>query len=170
MIIDVSAILKELGGRIDISDEISVADTDFLGELYHFNKPLKIEGSIANTGKSLIFKAVCSGVMQTKCARCMKDIDVDISFDIDEVLAQSDGSETQEDSELILFEGHTVDIDDIVLNNFLTNISGKYLCSEDCKGLCSICGADLNEGDCGCKRDVIDPRWAALADLIKDNS
>ena len=43
-----------------------------------------------------------------------------------------------------------IDIDDIVANNFLMNVEGKYLCSEDCKGLCQHCGADLNEGDCGC--------------------
>ena len=47
------------------------------------------------------------------------------------------------------------------------NVEGKYLCSEDCKGLCQHCGADLNEGDCGCSQENIDPRWAALVDIIE---
>ena len=166
MIIDVSSVLKEFGGIIKISGEISLADTDFLGELYHFDKPVAITGSISNNGKSLLLRATCEGTMHTKCARCMKDIDVSVNFDVDEVLAQDDGT-VSDDSDVILFEGYEVDIDDIVLNNFLMSISGKYLCSEDCKGLCSKCGADLNEGDCGCDHDEIDPRWAALADLIK---
>ena len=169
MIIDVSSILKEFGGRISVSGGLDLVDTDFLGELYHFNEPVMITGSIYNNGQSLSFEAHCIGKMRTKCARCMKDIDVDIEFDIDEALAQDDGT-VSEDSDIILFDGHTVDIDDIVLNSFLMNISGKYLCSEDCKGLCPVCGTDLNEGDCECERDVIDPRWAALADLMKDNS
>ena len=169
MIIDVSSILKELGGKIDISEEISLPDTDFLGELYHFDKPVNITGSIFNNGQSLSFRAVCKGVMHTNCARCMKDIDVDVEFDIDEALAQDDGTVLDE-SDIILFEGSTVDIDDIILNNFLMNISGKYLCKDDCKGLCEICGADLNEGDCGCSHETIDPRWQALADLMKDNN
>lgn len=169
MIIDVSSILKEFGGSISVSGEIPFADTDFLGELYHFDKGVKISGSISNNGKSLAFKADCSGVMSTKCARCMKDIDVAINFEVDEFLAQDDGT-VSEDSDIILFDGYTVDIDDIVMNSFLMNISGKYLCKEDCKGLCSKCGADLNEGDCGCDHDDIDPRWAALADIMKNNS
>lgn len=169
MVIDVSSILKEFGGKITVSGEIVLGDTDFLGELYHFNEPVFINGSISNNGQSLSFKADCSGRMHTKCARCMKDIDVNIEFNVEETLVQDDGS-ISEDSDIILFDGHTVDIDDIVINSFLMSISGKYLCREDCKGLCPKCGADLNEGDCGCERNEIDPRWAALADLMKNNS
>ena len=149
MTIDVSTILKELGGKIDINGDVEMSDTDFLGEMYHFNEPVKVSGSVSNNGKSLILKANCTGHMTTQCARCMKDIVVDIDFDIDENLAQDDGSVSSDD-DVILFEDVKIDIDDIVANNFLMNVEGKYLCSEDCKGLCQHCGADLNEGDCGC--------------------
>ena len=135
MTIDVSTILKELGGKIDINGDVEMSDTDFLGEMYHFNDPVKVSGSVSNNGKSLILKANCTGHMTTQCARCMKDI--------------------------------VVDIDDIVANNFLMNVEGKYLCSENCKGLCQHCGADLNEGDCGCSQENIDPRWAALVDIME---
>ena len=95
----------------------------------------------------------------------MKDIVVDIDFDIDENLAQDDGSVSSDD-DVILFEDVKIDIDDIVANNFLMNVEG-HLCSEDCKGLCQHCGADLNEGDCGCSQENIDPRWAAMVDIIE---
>ena len=142
MTIDVSTILKELGGKIDINGDVEMSDTDFLGEMYHFNEPVKVSGSVSNNGKSLILKANCTGHMTTQCARCMKDIVVDIDFDIDENLAQDDGSVSSDD-DVILFEDVKIDIDDIVANNFLMNVEGKYLCSEDCKGLCQHCGADL---------------------------
>ena len=148
MTIDVSTILKELGGKIDINGDVEMSDTDFLGEMYHFNEPVKVSGSVSNNGKSLILKANCTGHMTTQCARCMKDIVVDIDFDIDENLAQDDGSVSSDD-DVILFEDVKIDIDDIVANNFLMNVEGKYLCSEDCKGLCQHCGADLKEGECG---------------------
>ena len=54
MIIDVSSILKEMGGKIGISGDISLADTDFLGELYHFDKPFHIEGSFRITASRFI--------------------------------------------------------------------------------------------------------------------
>ena len=160
-------VLAEAGAsKIDINGDVEMSDTDFLGEMYHFNEPVKVSGSVSNNGKSLILKANCTGHMTTQCARCMKDIVVDIDFDIDENLAQDDGSVSSDD-DVILFEDVKIDIDDIVANNFLMNVEGKYLCSEDCKGLCQHCGADLNEGDCGCSQENIDPRWAALVDIME---
>ena len=70
------------------------------------------------TENLLILKANCTGHMTTQCARCMKDIVVDIDFDIDENLAQDDGSVSSDD-DVILFEDVKIDIDDIVANNFL---------------------------------------------------
>ena len=127
MTIDVSTILKELGGKIDINGDVEMSDTDFLGEMYHFNEPVKVSGSVSNNGKSLILKANCTGHMATQCARCMKDIVIGIDFDIDENLAQDDGSVSSDD-DVILFEDVKIDIDDIVANNFLMNVEGKYLC------------------------------------------
>lgn len=166
MTIDVSTILKELGGKIDINGNVEMSDTDFLGGMYHFNGPIKVLGSVSNNGKSLILKADCIGRMTTQCARCMKDIEIDINFNIDENLVRDDGS-VSEDDDVILFSDVKIDIDDIVANNFLMNVEGKYLCSEDCKGLCQHCGADFNEGDCSCSQENIDPRWAALVDIME---
>lgn len=166
MTIDVSAILKELGGKINICGDAAISDTDFLGEMYRFNEPIKVSGSISNNGKSLILRADCKGDMLTRCARCMKDITVPIEFTVDETLVQGDEN-ASEDEDVILFEDTRIDIDEIVANNFLMNVEGKYLCSEDCKGLCQTCGADLNMGECGCSHDTIDPRWSALVDIME---
>ncbi len=165
MTIDVSTILKEIGGKIELDGEVYLSDTDFLGELYHFNGPLKIAGYISNTGQCLIMRAECTGYVNTQCARCMKDIKIPVDFEIDESLAQDDGKESY-DEDVILFEDTDIYIDDIVADNFLMNIEGKYLCSEDCKGLCTQCGADLNDGGCGCNSENIDPRWTALIDIM----
>ena len=166
MTIDVSSILKEIGGRIAIDGSVTMPDTEFLGE-YHFSEPLSVKGSVSNNGKSLILKAVADGEMTTSCARCMKEITVPVRFRLDENLARDDG-EVSEDEDVILFTDTVFEIDDIVLDNFLMNTTGKYLCREDCKGLCPTCGADLNEGDCGCSKENIDPRWASLLDIMKN--
>lgn len=167
MTIDVSSILKEIGGRIDIDGSVLLPDTEFLGE-YHFSKPLSVKGSVSNNGKSLTLRTVAEGHMTTSCARCMKEITVPVSFEIDENLARDDG-EVSEDEDIILFHDTSFEIDDIVYDNFLMSIEGKYLCKEDCKGLCPTCGKDLNEGDCGCSDQIIDPRWSGLLDIMKDN-
>lgn len=164
MIIDVSSILKEFGGKINIDSELVLEDCEVV-----FAGPVKITGSIYNNGQSLTLSANCTGVLKTQCARCLKDIDVDVTFPVEENLMQEDGEKTAEDEDVILFEGGSFEIGDIVLNSFLLNTSMKYLCREDCKGLCQNCGFDLNEGECGCNHDIVDPRWSGLVDILNEN-
>ena len=66
-------------------------------------------------------------------------------------------------------DGTELDLDEVVTTTFILAMDTKNLCSEDCKGLCSRCGADLNDGPCSCKPDV-DPRLAALAQLLDDKA
>ena len=166
MIINISEILKVYGGEISVDGDISLSDINFLGEDFVFETPLHIKGNIVNNGKALELNAVCAGIVKVHCARCMKELDQDVNFKVKEFFVQSDGENDDDDEDVVFFEGYNIDVKDIVVNHFLMNVSGKYLCSEDCKGLCPKCGADLNLGDCGCKNDDIDPRWAALADIM----
>ena len=165
MTVNVSAILKEIGGRIELNGSVALRDADFLGESYSFREPLNIKGRISNTGQCLILKAVCEGNMTTRCARCMKTIEAPVEFEMDESLVQNN-SESSYDGDVVVFEGSEVTIDDLVMDNFLMNVEGRYLCSDDCKGLCPQCGADLNAGECGCGKDDTDPRWSALIDIM----
>ena len=167
MVIDVSSILKETGGSIKISGDIKAQDTDYLGEEFHFEKPFNISGELINNGKSIVLKAEVLGEMGVCCARCRKPITINLQFLIEETFMQGN-EDFKPDEDIYVFSGYTIDLDDVVFNNFLMNVSGKYLCKEDCKGLCTHCGADLNDGDCGCEDDNIDPRWEALRAMIKD--
>jgi hypothetical protein len=63
------------------------------------------------------------------------------------------------------FKGDELDLSQLAREQILLNLPEQVLCREDCKGICPTCGKDLNEGDCKCGEDEIDPRWAALKDL-----
>ena len=166
MIIDLSEIVKDYGGKIDISAPIEMDDTEFLGESFVFEKPLELKGDILNNTKSLDFNAKVEGEMLVHCARCNKQFAVPVKFRIHEILASED-SDVQDD-ETVVFSNNQLDITDIVVNSFLMNVSGRYLCKEDCKGLCQKCGTDLNEGTCGCDSEEIDPRWADLQKIMRN--
>ena len=60
------------------------------------------------------------------------------------------------------YSGKEIDLQPAVREQILLSVPPPPLCREDCKGLCPQCGKDLNEGECGCDRTVLDPRWAAL--------
>ena len=73
--------------------------------------------------------------------------------------------EDEENDEILLMDGYELDMDEVVTTAFILAMDTKNLCSDDCKGLCSGCGVDLNVEPCRCKPEV-DPRLAALAQLL----
>ena len=83
------------------------------------------------------------------------------------VLAEE--KEDEENEDIVLLEEGTVDAEDLARTAFILGMDTKTLCSEDCKGLCPRCGADLNLGPCSCKKEV-DPRLAVLAKLLNKSS
>ena len=56
-------------------------------------------------------------------------------------------------------------MDDVLEGCFIMDMDSRFLCREDCKGLCSRCGANLNDGECDCKPER-DPRLAVLEQLL----
>lgn len=168
MIIDLSEIIRDVDLKITLDEDIEVENTSFMGEEFEFSKPLHINGQITNNTKSLELKAKVTGDMQVRCARCRKPMTVPVSFSISEVIMQGEGEDL--DLDVLVIEGEEIDIYDVLLNNFLMNVDGKYLCHEDCKGLCPKCGKDLNLGECSCDNDYIDPRWEKLAEIMKNSS
>ena len=72
------------------------------------------------------------------------------------------------DEYLVLNDG-MLDADDAVREALILSFPMRLLCSEDCPGLCPVCGKPLREGACGCVTREVDPRWAPLAALRFDD-
>jgi uncharacterized protein len=68
------------------------------------------------------------------------------------------------------YQGKVIDLDPMLREQVLLALPGYPVCAEGCKGLCSACGANLNERECGCDRRVPDPRWAGLARKLEKKS
>ena len=62
--------------------------------------------------------------------------------------------------------GLNLDIDKLIYGEILVNWPMKVLCREDCKGICKVCGMNLNKGNCDCQRTELDPRMAAIQDVF----
>ena len=73
----------------------------------------------------------------------------------------------EDNDEIVLLEDGEVDVGDLARTAFILGMDTKTLCSEDCKGLCPRCGADLNLGPCSCGKET-DPRLAVLAKLLEN--
>ena len=165
MIVDLSGVLKETGNKIVLSGKLDLDDVRYLGEDFKFLESPVIEGSIFNNGKSLVLTARVDLCLGVKCARCMCDITERLSFDLEEALVREEEN-SDPDGDAVVFSGNEIDITEIVQTGFFMNVPGKFLCSEDCKGLCPDCGKNLNDGECDCDEGVIDPRWEALKKIM----
>mgnify|MGYP000820741253 CR=1 FL=1 len=74
--------------------------------------------------------------------------------------------EAKEEKDYI--DGYDLDVDKLVFGEILISMPGKTLCTPDCKGLCSICGHNLNISECGCDRESLDPRMSVFKDILKN--
>ena len=105
------------------------------------------------------------------CSRCLEDVRTSIHLDIfrklDMKLSEDDRIKALDENSYIA--DYTLDVDGLVYDELLTVWPMKVLCREDCKGICMKCGKNLNEGDCGCDRTVLDPRMAAIRDIFRNS-
>ena len=111
----------------------------------------------------LELEATLSSNLHLHCDSCGKPYERVMSVPVRRLLATE--LENEEDDEIILLSGSELDIDEAMTDEFIFAMDTKHLCSEDCKGRCPLCGADLNEGPCQCK-PAADPRLAVLAQLL----
>ena len=168
MLVDVSSVLKVEGESISVSGKVCFSQDSLSKAGPFFHDDVVFSGSITNIGNVLELKGNVGGTFTVLCARCMKELEKTFDIDFTELLVNSTDDVSDKDAVLV-FEGHEIELDDIIESNILVNLSLKYLCSDDCKGLCPVCGADRNLTDCSCGQDEIDPRMAGLKNLLIDD-
>lgn len=114
------------------------------------------------------------------CDRCLDGVIVPLELDFTETVpcGSDDGPEKarrgleNDEADESAFEpdyylkGYNLDVDKLLFGEALLNWPSRVLCKEDCKGLCPVCGQNLNHGDCGCERKALDPRMAKVLDVF----
>lgn len=162
MRLDLRDIIHIPGQRRDFAYDLDLSGVESFGE-HPFARPLRVTGSVRNMAGALQLTGEARGSLETLCDRCLKPLTVEVDVPVETLLAER--LEDGESDEIYLLEGGRVDLDEIFSTACILSLDAKHLCREDCKGLCSRCGADLNEGPCRCKKDP-DPRLAVLAELL----
>jgi uncharacterized protein len=134
--------------------------------------------------RRVLVEAHAKAQLSVPCGRCLAPVPVDLPVDFEMTLVPADeygvepeamerdrdqgavsGSFEAQEAEEDVYTGKVIDLDPLVREQLLLALPGYPVCRESCKGLCPVCGANLNERDCGCERKPPDPRWAKLKDL-----
>ena len=144
-------------------------ELDLGDERVTLNQPVQVSGSVRRSGTEIIVSGRLSSQVNVECDRCLKRIDLPVSndFKVDYVTEQdyesSRAAELSTDElDVSVFDGESINVDELVKEQILLSAPDRALCRDDCKGICSNCGADLNTGACNCQESEIDPRWEAL--------
>ena len=127
-------------------------------------EPIRVSGQVRNVADALVLEGEAVTTLSLVCDRCLKPFEREMAVTLDTLLATE---VENEDSDIILLDNDEIDLDELVREAFILDMDTKHLCSDNCKGLCSGCGVDLNHEECRCKPEV-DPRLASLAKLLED--
>jgi len=162
-ILDLREIIGVPGGVVSFDYEPDMEDVPF-GSIVRIEKPSRAAGNVTNRAGVLTLTANVDAICDCVCARCLKEFQLPMHKQILAYLTERKDTEEAETDSYFL-QGDKVDLDEILNTEFLLDVDERILCSDDCAGLCQKCGADLNSGSCGCKKDI-DPRLAKLAELL----
>ena len=135
---------------------------------YSFERPVSWEVEVTNTGSALLVMGTADAVGSCACARCLEEVVVDFHGDIEGYFlvngADAGGFDDSEDAPGedefdVLPADHIIDLEPLICAALVMDAPQQPLCRDDCAGLCPQCGANLNEGPCGCGDD---PELAAF--------
>ena len=153
--INVSQLLKEPSGAVrtyDVAEQITLADAAHT-----------IRGSVKlfRAGDGLWVTAELESSLPCTCSLCLEEYAQPIALIIDEE-TQSAGALKEEESERLRIDDDILDLTEAVRQYLEIAAPMKPICRPGCKGICPGCGANLNDGVCGCDSVPRDPRWGAL--------
>jgi uncharacterized protein len=181
--------IKDAG--LDRSWDVSQAQLDemVVGDRagYRARGPAHVETHLDKLGKRVRVEGDTTAPLTAACKRCLAPVSVDVPVEFEltlvpaeerdeaEPAAEADahahekgnrgGSFSADDAEEETYTGKVIDLDPIVREQLLLELPEYPVCDEQCKGLCPVCGANLNDRECGCDRHVPDPRWAGLKNV-----
>lgn len=147
-------------------------------EPLEFQGPIHVEIEAGLRGDLVLVRGRVTGKVRRTCCRCLKGVwtffetSVDVHYRRGKDPAASGFEKekelTEDEALTVFFEGETFSIREEIREAILLDEPMKFLCSEDCSGLCPECGIDRNTGHCRCSRVFVDPRWSKLENWDKN--
>ncbi len=153
MQIDLTDICKTEGKEITIPVTSSITCVE-AKEACTVKELVPFDLVITNTaGRRITVKGKTTAVVVMNCDRCLTEVEQKLNLKIEREYPLCDETVVPDEDDPV--GGVTDNIlypDELLQDELFLNLPTKVLCREDCKGLCPVCGHNLNEGDCGCVR------------------
>ncbi len=169
MFVNLTDMLTNEDRVVSMQAETEITEVSVGGEKYPVLASSPVSFVFTNIGKGRArIEGKADFVFSAGCDRCLKPVEEsrEICF-TREVWAPDMAAEPSVYEEQPFMEGFQLNVEDLLISEIVTSWPMKILCKPDCKGICPICGRDLNTGTCSCDTFVPDPRMAAIKDIFE---
>ncbi|MCI8542467.1 YceD family protein [Acetatifactor aquisgranensis] len=169
MLVNLSDVLTSEG--MEMAREISLEMTcyDNGTESFEIASKSPISLTVTNAGEDKAVLRGCADIsFRGACDRCLTEVPVALKLDFERTILSPEAWGEEAD-DFGFMDGFSLDVETLVHDEILLNWPAKILCKDDCKGICPVCGQNLNERECGCDTFVPDPRMAVIQDIFKKN-
>ncbi len=164
MIIDVSNFIDGETREVSFSEKVLIPENYCVDN----NADVKVVGEISNEKGKFHFTGNVLASLCLNCDLCLKPFYVELKFIIDEIFSD-DFSEVDSENDFFHFSDKKINLAEAIISGILFNIPMKAVCSDNCKGLCGVCGHNLNEGDCQCDKTYVNPKFEKLKALFEES-
>lgn len=142
--------------QLNFSPELTLVD--ILGKIF-----------ISVTEDGVVADGKLAALTQLSCSRCLKSYWQPLEINFTEMFSAHPAGDSGNDlGEQPLPTDGAIDLTPIIRDYAVLDIPIRQLCSEDCKGLCPVCGENRNQEDCGHRQESFDPRMAELQKLLEN--
>ncbi|HEY8391841.1 MAG TPA: DUF177 domain-containing protein [Capillibacterium sp.] len=158
--VDFSPIKETPGASITAEEEITLPNLKWEGDrLLEFVNPWRIKFEVTNVKRGYEVKGELSGRYRLNCDRCLEKVEADFASDFNDLFRTK---WSPEEEEAKIFTGDELDLTATILETINLKMPLKTLCSPGCRGLCPVCGTNLNRETCHCEQESFDPRLSLL--------
>ena len=162
MIIDLEPIFNNEGLSRNFDFELDLSDVEF-NACKPFTTPVRVEGTVENSTGIVELSATAVFSMSLFCDRCATELVKQMCVPVNHTLVTHLNDDNND--ELLLINELRFDLDPLITEDIFLAMPSKFLCDDDCKGVCFTCGKNLNEGPCSCQKPT-DPRLEVLKQLL----
>ena len=162
--LDLNRVL-ELPGEADVvTADVDLTTVKHAGRPL-FTEPVKATAKAMNRAGVVTLDCTYRFTLKVLCDRCLAPLELPVERTVSHTVVRSVNGE--DDETFLVAENGCVELSELATNDILPELPQRYLCREDCKGLCPQCGKNRNEGPCGCQSDSGDPRMDVLRRLLE---
>lgn len=167
MKLDLSKLFDNPGEQQRFSAQLDLGEAMRWGKPV-FTSPVQVDGLAENRSGIVGVEYTADFTLQAVCDRCLTELTrrQQMKFSHTVVLSLN----REDNDEFIVVPDGTLDLAELATTDILLELPTSTVCDQGCKGLCPICGKNLNEGECACVRQTGDSRFAKLRELLSDEN